>query len=598
MASIRVCRDAVTRRSLGYAYVNYNSALDASAAERAMETLNYQPLAGRPMRIMMSQRDPASRKSGVGNIFIKNLDKSIDNKALYDTFSAFGNILSCKVAMDAAGESKGYGFVHYEKDESAALAADKVNGMLLEGKKVYVGPFLRRQERPNESEARYTNIFVKNLDESVSEEEMQEMFGAHGKITSAVLMMDEEGKSRGFGFINFEEPESAASAVEALNNKEINGKELYCGRAQKKSEREAMLRQKFEEMRAERIAKYQGMNLYVKNLADDIDDDLLREEFSKWGTITSAKVMTDSATGKSKGFGFVCYSSPEEATRAVTELSGKMIHNKPIYVALAQRRDVRKAQLEQQYAQRFAMGAGGPRGGPMGPGMFPPGGPGAGGPPMFYGGGGRGGGPMGPMNPYMMAAAGGRGGMGPGGGRGGPRGQPMMMGPGGMMMGPGGGMMMGPGGGRGGRGGPPGGRGGVPGRGGPRPEMMMMMGPGGRGPAGGRGGPGGRGPIPGRGGPLAPRDESAANTGGQLTAAMLASAPPETQKQLLGERLFPMIANLQPDLAGKITGMLLEMDNSELLLLLESPESLDAKVEEAVAVLKQHNAIPEGAKIN
>jgi len=234
----------------------------------------------------------------------------------------------------------------------------------------------------------------------------------------------------------------------------------------------------------------------------------------------------------------------------------------------------------------------------MGPGMFPPGGPGAGGPPMFYGGGGRGGGPMGPMNPYMMAAAGGRGGMGPGGGRGGPRGQPMMMGPGGMMMGPGGGMMMGPGGGRGGRGGPPGGRGGVPGRGGPRPEMMMMMGPGGRGPAGGRGGPGGRGPIPGRGGPLAPRDESAANTGGQLTAAMLASAPPETQKQLLGERLFPMIANLQPDLAGKITGMLLEMDNSELLLLLESPESLDAKVEEAVGVLKQHNAIPEGAKIN
>jgi len=63
-----------------------------------------------------------------------------------------------------------------------------------------------------------------------------------------------------------------------------------------------------------------------------------------------------------------------------------------------------------------------------------------------------------------------------------------------------------------------------------------------------------------------------------LTASMLAEAPPQEQKQMLGERLFPLIHSMYPDMAGKITGMLLEIDNSELLHMLESRESLKAKV--------------------
>jgi len=75
-----------------------------------------------------------------------------------------------------------------------------------------------------------------------------------------------------------------------------------------------------------------------------------------------------------------------------------------------------------------------------------------------------------------------------------------------------------------------------------------------------------------------------------LTSSMLADAPPHEQKQMLGERLFPLIHNMYPELAGKITGMLLEIDNSELLHMLEDQQSLRAKVEEAVAVLQAHQA--------
>ena len=78
-----------------------------------------------------------------------------------------------------------------------------------------------------------------------------------------------------------------------------------------------------------------------------------------------------------------------------------------------------------------------------------------------------------------------------------------------------------------------------------------------------------------------------------LTASMLAQAPPSEQKQMLGERLFPLIQGLFPDLAGKITGMLLEIDNSDLVHMLEDKTSLSAKVEEAVAVLNAHKTTPE-----
>ena len=73
-----------------------------------------------------------------------------------------------------------------------------------------------------------------------------------------------------------------------------------------------------------------------------------------------------------------------------------------------------------------------------------------------------------------------------------------------------------------------------------------------------------------------------------LTASMLAAAQPQEQKQMLGERLFPLIHGMYPDLAGKITGMLLEIDNSELVHMLEHQESLKGKVDEAVAVLQAH----------
>src|SRR5277367_269421 len=258
VASIRVCRDAVTRTSLGYAYVNFHniadgiyprSTLDAnSIGEKALEELNYTLIKNRPCRIMWSQRDPSLRKTGSGNVFIKNLDPAIDNKALHDTFSAFGNILSCKVAVDELGVSKGYGFVHYETTEAAENAIKHVNGMLLNDKKVYVAHHVSKKERLGKAEAlkqNFTNVYVKNVDADVTDDEFNDLFEKYGIITSSSLARDEEGKGRGFGFVNFEDHEAAMKATEDLNDLDFHGKTLYVGRAQKKHERAEELRKQY-----------------------------------------------------------------------------------------------------------------------------------------------------------------------------------------------------------------------------------------------------------------------------------------------------------------------------------------------------------------
>ncbi|GAA5922142.1 hypothetical protein JCM1841_006899 [Sporobolomyces salmonicolor] len=602
VASIRVCRDAVTRRSLGYAYVNY---LNSNDGERALEQLNYSLIKNRPCRIMWSQRDPALRKNGAGNIFIKNLDENIDNKALHDTFAAFGNILSCKVATDPQGNSLGYGFVHYDTAEAAHAAIEGVNGMLLNDKVVFVGihiPKRERQAKIDEIRAHFTNLYIKNVPVEVEAEEFRGIFEPFGKVTSAVITTDSEGKSKGFGFVNYEKHEDAAKAVEALHEKDYKGQQLYVARAQRKSEREEELKKSYEQKKYEQTLKYQGVNLYVKNLDDDVDEDKLRAEFEPFGQITSCKIMSDEK-GASKGFGFVCFSAPDEATKAVTELNGKMIGTKPLYVSLAQRKDVRKQQLEAQVAQRnqirsqqlqaagipgippYMPGApmyyGGPAGYPQpgarGPMGYPQPGPGGRPVPRYYAPPNMPG--MPPMGPYGQvppqqfgqypppppgAPRGGAAGAPPAAGR---PGQPPL--PAGVPQRPGQGPLpngapLPP---RGAPGAP------VPPNGVPRPGQPGQAGQQGR-PQGYKVNQGARN---------AEEDKPS----GGLTAAVLANAAPQEQKQMLGEALYPKIHASQPELAGKITGMLLEMDSSELLYLLENDDALEAKIKEALDVLDE-----------
>ncbi|KAG4996279.1 hypothetical protein JHK84_027327 [Glycine max] len=328
MDSVRVCRDRVTMKSLCY------------VAIRAMKLKNNSYLNGKVIRVMWSHPDPSARKSGRGNVFVK-----VYLQLWYEIVKSLS-------------------------EESANNAIEKLNGSTVGDKQIYVGKFVRKGDRILPGyDAKYTNLYIKNLDSDITEALLQEKFSSFGKIISLVISKDDNGLSKGFAFVNYENPDDARKAMEAMNGLKFGSKNLYVARAQKKAEREQILHRQFEEKRKEQILKYQASNLYVKNIDDDVTDKELRDLFSSCGTITSVKVMRDDK-GISKGFGFVCFSNPEEANKAVRSFNGCMFHRKPLYIAIAQRKMDRKTQLNLHYAPQQTGLDGSST--PVIPGGFPP----------------------------------------------------------------------------------------------------------------------------------------------------------------------------------------------------------------------------------
>lgn len=480
---------------------------------------------------MWANRDASQRKSGVGNVFVKGIEPGIDSRTLHDTFEVFGPVTSAKVAAAEDGTSLGYGYVQYERPESAAAAVDSANGMLLKGTALYVAHYASKEQRGGSKG--FTNLFVKNLPPSIDNDDaLISLFSQFGEITSVYLQKGSGPDVKGFGFVNFNDTASAGRAAEEMNNKDMGGVPLYVGPAQKKSERKKLLEDRYERRRRAQQESTQGRNLYVKHLDPAMDDEGLKRLFTKFGNITSAKVMVDDSA-KSRCFGFVCFATVEEASRALAEMNGHLLAGQNLYVAIAQPKAVRQQELERTRLARLHMG--------LGMGMTAPPYP-----PVMAGG---------MMAPQLWAP-------------------PTMTPPMGVVQGE---------------------RGrGAPGRGGQRNAGRGRGAPRGRGIPGGRIGRGGAKSFrpqplnrPGSigGGP----NTATGSAGGGPSTSALAAAPPEQQKIMLGERLYPLVDRIQPDKAAKITGMLLEMDNQEVLYLIDNAEALNAKVEEAVAVLKEHH---------
>ena len=129
VVNVHMPKDKVTMATQGYGFVEFRT---EASADYCCKVLNMVKLYDKPIRVNKSSQDKKSREIGA-NLFVGNLDPEVDEKMLYDTFSAFGGITSTPTIMrdPDTGNSKGFGFVNFDSFEASDLAIECMNGQFL-----------------------------------------------------------------------------------------------------------------------------------------------------------------------------------------------------------------------------------------------------------------------------------------------------------------------------------------------------------------------------------------------------------------------------------------------------------------------------------
>ncbi|SCO93001.1 poly(A)-binding protein, putative [Plasmodium malariae] len=224
-----------------YAFIQYN---DSESSQKAIEVMNGKEINGKVLKVtstkmvdecldMNSTKMDSQQKSQSSNdnkkttLFVFYLPPHWNDQDLFDKFKTFGNLESATVAKKNDKSSKGYGFVVYTDPHSAALAISNMNKV-----EVYTGKRLKVLLKSNSNENNKKKIkpgctiFVFYLPNDWSDKDLKRHFSHYGNILGATIKRETNGKSRGYGFINFENQQSAINAVAGMNGFNAGNKYL------------------------------------------------------------------------------------------------------------------------------------------------------------------------------------------------------------------------------------------------------------------------------------------------------------------------------------------------------------------------------------
>ncbi|XP_071954084.1 ELAV-like protein 1 isoform X9 [Antedon mediterranea] len=311
------------------------------------------------------------------NIIVNYLPQSLTQEELRSLFSSIGEIESCKLIRDkVSGQSLGYGFVNYMKSADADKAVKTLNALKLQDKMIKVS-----YARPSSPAIKDANLYISGLPKSYGPEDLEKLFHPFGRIITLRLLTDQTtGLPRGVGFVRYDRRTEAENAIAKLHNTiPVKGTEpitVKFANNPSQNQQKMLLQQcaltpaalsQLNILSPPRTRGYSpgpmrhctptiryspmgndvlsAMNLqamtnngngwviFVYNLMQDTEEQLLYQLFGPFGAITSVKVVRDFASQKCKGYGFVTMTNYEEALSAIAHLNGYSLGGRILQVS-------------------------------------------------------------------------------------------------------------------------------------------------------------------------------------------------------------------------------------------------------------------------
>jgi RNA-binding protein Musashi len=246
-----------------------------------------------------------------GKLFVAGVSWTTTDAGFKTFFSAFGQIEEAIVMREAAGRSRGFGFVTFKDPSNADKVLSQsleLDGRSLDIKLAVSKPDMLQQQIAVVETAATKKLYVAGISYEATEESLIAYFSGFGQVEKAMVMKNKEtGKSRGFGFVTFAD-ESIVAGIMASHNQtklEMEGRSLDLKGAVPKG---SPVLYSGDRMGGPKAPQ---KKMFIAGLDKATTEETFSQYFAAFGTVTEAFIQKSRETGESRGFGFITFDSAE-----------------------------------------------------------------------------------------------------------------------------------------------------------------------------------------------------------------------------------------------------------------------------------------------